>query len=163
MKSVETKAVKTKVDKTKSIEMNSDDLKDVIVEALEDGKGIEIVSLDVTGKTDVTDFMVIVTGTSNRHLRSLSDRVIDACREHGVRPLGIEGVESGEWVLLDMTDVVVHLMIASARDLYDLERLWGDLEVRRSAAGVAASATVIEAPGESGIAVEQDEAGPGQE
>lgn len=107
--------------------MNSDQLKDLIVGALDDAKGLEIVSLDVTDLTDVTDYMVIVTGTSNRHVRSLTGHVVDVCREQGERPLGLEGEDTGDWVLLDMTDVVVHLMLADARKFYDLERLWNNL------------------------------------
>lgn len=107
--------------------MNSEELKDLIIDALDDAKGVEAVALDVTELTDVTDYMVIVTGTSNRHVRSMADRVIESCREHGERPLGVEGEDAGEWVLLDMTDVVVHVMLAAARELYDLERLWSDL------------------------------------
>ena len=107
--------------------MKSEQLKDLIIDTLDDAKGVEIVALDVTGLTDVTDYMVIVTGTSNRHVRSMTDRVVEACRERGERPLGVEGQETGEWVLLDMTDVVVHVMLAAARELYDLERLWSEL------------------------------------
>ena len=107
--------------------LNSEELKDLIIDALDDAKGVGIVALDVTELTDVTDYMVIVTGTSNRHVRSMTDRVIEACRERGERPLGVEGEAAGEWVLLDMTDVVVHVMLAAARELYDLERLWSDL------------------------------------
>ena len=107
--------------------MNSEQLKDLIVDALDDAKGVEIVALDVMDLTDVTDHMVIVTGTSNRHVRSMCDRVIEACRASGERPLGVEGEDTGEWVLIDMTDVVVHVMLSAARELYDLERLWSDL------------------------------------
>lgn len=107
--------------------MNSEQLKDLIVEALDDAKGTDIVTLDVTELTDITDYMVIVTGTSNRHVRSLTEHVVDACRAEGERPLGVEGQEAGDWVLVDMTDVVVHVMLVDARELYDLERLWSDL------------------------------------
>lgn len=107
--------------------LESLELRDLIVEALDDARGVEVVPLDVTALTDVTDHMVIATGTSSRHVRSIADRVVERCREHGERALGVEGHEGADWVLIDMTDVVVHVMTAAARELYDLERLWGDM------------------------------------
>ena len=68
--------------------------------------------------------MVIASGTSNRHVKSLADTVIDTCKKNGVRPLGLEGTEKSEWVLVDMGDVVAHIMLPATREFYDLERLW---------------------------------------
>ncbi len=97
---------------------------EVVLEALEDRKGRDIVSLDVRRLTDITDFTVIATGSSNRHVRALVDQVIEAARLGSLEVLGVEGRETGEWVLLDLGDVVVHVMQVAAREFYDLERLW---------------------------------------
>lgn len=102
----------------------SKQLNDVIMEALTDLKGKEIVTLDVSELTDVMDTLIIVSGTSNRHVKSLVDNVVEETKSAGFRPLGMEGKESGEWVLVDLGDTVVHAMIPSAREFYDLEKLW---------------------------------------
>jgi len=101
-----------------------DALAKLAVEALEDVKGADIKVLDVQGLTSVTDWMVICTGTSNRHTKSLAENVIDMAKQSGTRPLGIQGTETGEWVLVDLGHVVVHVMLAQARAFYQLEKLW---------------------------------------
>ena len=104
--------------------MPIEDLLKLITSALTDMKGKDIVQLDVRGLSNVTDYMVIATGTSNRHVRSLADEVSFQAKQKGVIPLGIEGEMSGDWVLSDHGDVVVHVMQVEAREFYDLERLW---------------------------------------
>jgi len=104
-----------------------DALRDLVVDALEDLKGHNIVVLDVRKFTDITDFMVIASGTSNRHVKALVDQVIEAAKAKGNPPLGVEGRETHEWVLVDLGDVLVHVMQAETRDFYDLERLWSQL------------------------------------
>ena len=104
--------------------MSASALRDRLVGALQDLKGQDIQSLDVSEITSITDFMVIVSGTSNRHVKALVDEVIDAAKNYGEPALGVEGRESYEWVLLDVGDVVVHVMQKEAREFYDLERLW---------------------------------------
>lgn len=96
----------------------------LVTSALEDGKAIDIKCLEVTKMTTITDFMVVASGSSNRQVRALTERVIDAARESGVRPLGREGEEAGEWVLVDFGDVVMHLMQPETREFYQLEKLW---------------------------------------
>jgi ribosome-associated protein len=102
-------------------------LRNLIVEALEDIKGRDVVALDVTGSSDITDYMIIASGTSNRHVKALVDRVVEAITAAGVKPLGVEGRETNEWVLVDVGDALVHVMQAETRSFYDLERLWSEL------------------------------------
>jgi ribosome-associated protein len=101
-------------------------LKKLVVEALEDIKGGDIRILDVRDRTSITDVMVIATGNSNRQVKALVDSVIEKSKKAGVQVLGTEGTEAGEWALVDLGDVVVHIMQPSVRDFYNLEKLWGD-------------------------------------
>ncbi|MES2819605.1 MAG: ribosome silencing factor [Pseudomonadota bacterium] len=112
--------------------MPSEDLVKLAVAALEDIKAQDIVTIDVRDKTSITDFMLIATGTSNRHVKSLVDNVLEKVKEKGVRPLGSEGLDTGEWALLDLGDIVVHVMLPTARQFYDLERLWQGAEQSRA-------------------------------
>jgi len=106
--------------------MQAETLKTLVVDALDDLKAVNPVTLDVKALTDVMDYLVIASGTSNRHVKSLADNVCMKAREEGVRPLGVEGEDAGDWVLVDFGDVVVHVMLPATRDFYDLERLWAD-------------------------------------
>lgn len=104
--------------------MNSEQLCTLIVDALDDVKAKNIVTLDVRKMTSVTDYMIVASGTSNRHVRSLVDNVAEQARAAGHRPIGIEGEGGGEWVLLDLQDALVHVMLPAVRDFYNLEKLW---------------------------------------
>ncbi len=104
--------------------MNAEEIKTVALNALDDLKAKDVVTLDVRGLTSVTDFMVVGTGTSNRHVKSLGTNVSVELKKHGCKPLGIEGGQVADWMLVDAGDVVVHVMSPEARDFYDLERLW---------------------------------------
>jgi ribosome-associated protein len=104
--------------------MNSEQLSDVVVDALEEVKARDIVKLDVRKLTTVTDFMVVASGTSNRHVKALADAVAEKSRSAGHRPVGIEGAEGSEWVLLDLQDTLVHVMLPRVREFYNLEKLW---------------------------------------
>ena len=108
--------------------MQAEQLKELVIEVLDDMKAVNTVTLDVTGLTDVMDYLVITSGTSNRHVKSLADNVCLEAKKQGQRALGIEGQDAGEWVLVDFDDVVVHAMLPATRDFYDLERLWADHE-----------------------------------
>lgn len=103
---------------------NSNELKRLVVDALDDVKALDAVVLDVRDQTTVTDFMVIASGTSNRHVKALADAVAEKARAAGHRPAGIEGAEGSEWVLLDLQDVLVHVMLPRVREFYNLEKLW---------------------------------------
>ena len=104
--------------------MQAEQLTDLVHNAIDDLKGRDVTTLDVTSLTDITDTMVIATGTSNRHVKSLVDEVVTQAKQAGVKPLGLEGADTGEWVLIDLGDVIVHVMRAESREYYDLERLW---------------------------------------
>ena len=108
--------------------MKASELRDHVVAALEDLKGVNIVTLDVAALTPMTDHMVLVTGTSNRHVKALVDTANESSKALGIQPLGIEGRESYDWVLVDLADVIVHVMNEEARNFYELERLWSDLD-----------------------------------
>ena len=104
--------------------MTLDNLITLVRQQLENNKAIDIVTLDVKSLTDCMDTMVITTGTSTRHVQSMDKKLIDDVKTAGIRPLGIEGESAGEWILIDLGDVVVHVMLKSQRDLYQLEKLW---------------------------------------
>lgn len=96
----------------------------LVSDALADMKARDIRVMDVTRLTSVTDFMVIASGTSDRHVKSIADRLIERAVAGGLKPLGVEGKDTGEWVLVDLQDVVVHVMQPRAREFYKLESLW---------------------------------------
>jgi ribosome-associated protein len=104
--------------------MNSEALSELVVDALDDIKALNIVKLDVRGMTTVTDFMIVASGTSSRHVRALVDNVAEKSKAAGHRPIGVEGEEGGEWVLLDLNDALVHVMLPKVRQFYNLEKLW---------------------------------------
>jgi len=99
-------------------------LRDVVLGALAELKAVDVRALDVRGITDITDTMVVASGTSDRHVKSIADRVLQRCKEAGYRPYGMEGERDGEWVLLDLQDVVLHVMLPRVREFYALEKLW---------------------------------------
>ncbi|MGM0953814.1 MAG: ribosome silencing factor [Pseudomonadota bacterium] len=105
--------------------MQAEQLKDLVVNALEDIKAQDVSVVDVRDRTSVTDFMVIASGTSSRHVKSLADSVVSEVREEGVRAGNVEGGGS-DWILVDLGDVVVHVMMPATREFYDIERLWRD-------------------------------------
>jgi len=111
--------------------MQIEELAQLVENALDELKAKDVVRIDVREHTSVTDFMIIASGTSNRHVNALSDNVVEKAKESGRKPLGVEGKGSGEWVLVDLGDVVVHVMQPATREFYDRERLWQSAESRR--------------------------------
>ncbi|HEY0799837.1 MAG TPA: ribosome silencing factor [Steroidobacteraceae bacterium] len=108
-------------------------LKNVVIEALADMKALDVKILDVRDLTDIADFMVIASGTSDRHVRSVAQRVVEKAKEAGFRPHGIEGQQDADWVLIDLNEMLVHVMLPRVREFYGLEKLW-DMTVAKRAA-----------------------------
>jgi ribosome-associated protein len=106
--------------------MDAASLKKLVTEALEDLKAQDITFIDVSDRTSVTDTMVLATGTSSRHAQAVADSVAMRTKDAGIMPIGSEGRGNSDWVLIDLGDIVVHVMTAQAREYYDLERLWGE-------------------------------------
>ena len=104
----------------------TEDLKAMVLAALEDAKANDVRQLDVRRLTDITDWMVVASGTSTRHVLALADHVRTQVKAQGLSPIGTEGESGSDWVLLDYGDVVVHLMLPDTRGFYDLEGLWDD-------------------------------------
>ena len=110
--------------------MQLDVLQKIVVAALEEVKAQDIKVLDVRGIASFTDLMVIACGSSSRQVKALADKVIEKCATVGVRPLGVEGQREAEWVLVDLNDIVLHVMLPQTRDFYNLEKLWSVNSVR---------------------------------
>lgn len=104
--------------------MQTEQLIEKVQTILDDMKARDLVVIDVKGKSSVTDYMMIASGTSRRHVLSMADEVLQKVKEMGIKPMGSEGQEGGDWVLVDLGDIVVHVMMPDARSFYDLERLW---------------------------------------
>ena len=116
-------------------------LKEAVTTALDDMKAVNVRVLDVRGLTDIADTMVIASGNSDRHVRSIAERVVEKAKAVGFRPLGTEGARDGEWVLVDLQDLVVHVMLPRVREFYGLEHLWeGGAELPRAVPALAHAA-----------------------
>ncbi|GIX33215.1 MAG: ribosomal silencing factor RsfS [Lysobacterales bacterium] len=108
-----------------------------MLSALDDLKAKDVRLLDVRGKTEITDYIIVSSGTSTRHVKSIAEEVVRAAKQGGAVPLGVEGERDGEWILVDLGDIIVHVMLPRVREYYGLERLWGHGE--RTAESVAAA------------------------
>lgn len=104
--------------------MESNELSELVIDALDSVKAQDITRLDVRDLTTVTDYMIVASGTSNRHVKALADTVAEKARDAGHKPAGVEGEDGSEWVLLDLGDVLVHVMLPRVREFYNLEKLW---------------------------------------
>ena len=105
-------------------------LKELIIQSLLDLKALDPLVLDVSELTDITDIMVIVSGTSSRHVTAIASTVCLRAKEQGIKPLGVEGETSGDWIIVDFGDLVVHVMLSVAREFYSLEGLWTNQDKR---------------------------------
>ena len=108
-------------------------LQSIVTDALADMKALDIRVIDVRGVTDIADTMVIASGTSDRHVRSVAQRVVEKTKAAGFRPHGVEGQQDSDWVLIDLSDLIVHVMLPRVREFYGLEKLWDLTATRRSA------------------------------
>ncbi len=122
---------------TQQGQMSVEELQTLVVNALEDMKGVDLRVMDVREMTTVTDVMVVVSGNSARHVRSLAEELVTQVKAAGIQPLGVEGEDQGEWVLVDLADVVVHVMRPQVREFYNIEKLWSVADEARGAGGGA--------------------------
>lgn len=112
-------------------------MRERVIAALDDLKAKDVKEIDVRGKTSVTDIIFVASGTSSRHVKSIADEVVKQLKGLGAPPLGVEGEREGEWVLVDLGDIVVHIMLPRVREFYGLERLWSVAEEARQNAAEA--------------------------
>lgn len=104
--------------------MNLDELKALAVNAVEDLKAFDVNVVDVNGRSSITDVLVFASGRSDRQVKSIANNVVQEAKKVGIQPLGVEGLNTGDWVLVDLGDVVVHVMLPQVRDYYGIERMW---------------------------------------
>ena len=108
-----------------------DRMKAAVIDALEDIKGFDINAMDVRKLTNITSYMIVCSATSSRQAKAMGDNVREKMKEKGYEIRGTEGEKEGEWVLVDLNDIIVHIMVPATRAYYNLEQLWGDAEARR--------------------------------
>jgi ribosome-associated protein len=106
--------------------MNTDEIKNIVIEALEDIKGFQIKLINVQGKSNFTDLMIIVSGNTARQVKAIGNNLLTVARDNNITVVGSEGEQQGEWMLIDLGDLVVHVMQPDIRDFYNLEKLWGE-------------------------------------
>jgi len=123
----------TAAEKAKAAAARAASLKAVVINALDDMKALEIKVLDVRGLTDVADTMVIASGTSDRHVRSVAQKLVEKTKAAGFRPHGVEGQQDSDWVLIDLNEMIVHVMLPRVREFYGLEKLWDITAAKRAA------------------------------
>ena len=113
--------------------MNIKKLITITLNALNDAKALDITLFEVSKLTSISDYMIIASGRSNRQVTALADKIIEVAKENGVQPLGVEGKREGEWVLVDLGDIIVHVMHPNIREYYQLEKLWGTETIQSGA------------------------------
>ena len=125
--------------KTADGALTSDQVRDLVISSLEDLKAIDIQQVDVSGQSPLADLFVVASGSSTRHVKSMAEKLALNAKRAGCKPLGIEGEREGEWVLVDLNDVIVHLMLPQTRAFYNLEKLWEASSQQRSGAAAQAA------------------------
>ena len=118
-------------------EFSFEQLKTLVLDTLETLKAQDVRSMNVAGTNPLTDMLVIATGSSTRHVKSMADKLVEAAKANGVQPLGVEGQREAQWILVDLNDIIVHLMLPQARAFYNLEKLWEASRENRSGAQLA--------------------------
>jgi len=118
--------------------LTSDQLRDLVISALEDLKAIDIQQINVAGHSPLADLFVVASGNSSRHVKSMAEKLVMKAKSAGCQPLGIEGEKGAEWILVDLNDVIVHLMLPQTRAFYNLEKLWEASSQQRSSASRSA-------------------------
>ncbi len=111
--------------------MNTENLKTLVLDAINDLKALDITTLDVGEMTSITDSMIICSGTSNRHVKSIAENIIKKAKDAQLSYIKMEGEREGEWVIVDLADVIVHVMLPATREFYSLEDLWAPIEQLR--------------------------------
>lgn len=111
--------------------MNSEKILKVVANALDDIKAKDIITLNVKGLTSITDVIIVCSGTSTRHVKAIKDRILEYSAKEKIKPLGVEGEQEGEWVLVDLNEVIIHIMMPEIRSFYQLEKLW-DIEPKKT-------------------------------
>lgn len=120
---------------TRHAELSAQQLHQLVLTTLEDLKALDIKSVDVTGLNPLTDHLVVASGSSTRHVKSMADKLVQVAKANGIQPLGVEGEREAQWVLVDLNDVIVHLMLPQARAFYNIEKLWEVSKDKRSGSG----------------------------
>lgn len=120
---------------TRHAELTAQQLHQLVLTTLEEFKALDIKSVDVTGLNPLTDHLVVASGNSTRHVKSMADKLVQVAKANGVAPLGVEGEREAQWVLVDLNDVIVHLMLPQARAFYNIEKLWEVSKDQRSGSG----------------------------
>ena len=117
---------------TRHAELTVQQLHQLVLSTLEEFKALDIKSVDVHGLNPLTDFFVVASGNSTRHVKSMADKLVQVAKANGVQPLGVEGEREAQWILVDLNDVIVHLMLPQARAFYNIEKLWEASKEQRS-------------------------------
>ncbi|MFT3741221.1 MAG: ribosome silencing factor [Gammaproteobacteria bacterium] len=113
--------------------MQFNNLLDLVIHILNEMKAQDIANLDVRHLTSVTDHMIVCSATSSRQAKAIADKLVTECKQQGFKPLGMEGQDSNEWILVDLGDIIVHIMLAQTREFYNLEKLWAMTEKKKQA------------------------------
>jgi ribosome-associated protein len=120
---------------TRHAELSAQQLHQLVLSTLEEFKAVDIKSVDVTGLSPLTDHFVVASGNSTRHVKSMADKLVQVAKANGVQPLGVEGEREAQWILVDLNDIIVHLMLPQARAFYNIEKLWEVSKEQRSGSG----------------------------